>query len=90
MTDSTDMTDTPGALGFLAALQLADSAFPSGGFALSHGLESLVQAGSVYDEATLTDAIRTMIVGQVGPTDAVALVGAHRAARTGDDTTLGR
>lgn len=88
MTDSTGMTDTPNALGFLAALQLADSAFPSGGFALSHGLESLVQAGSVYDEATLTDAIRTMIVGQVGPADAVALVGAHRAARTGDHTTL--
>ncbi len=79
------MTD---ALAFLAALQLADSAFPSGGFALSHGLESLVQGGSVCDEATLTDATMVMIAGQVGPTDAVALVGAHRAARLGDDDTL--
>jgi len=75
-------------LSFLAALQLADSAFPSGGFALSHGLESLVQDGTVRDEATLIDAIRALLAGQAGPTDAVALVGAHRAARAGDDETL--
>ncbi len=79
------MTDS---LSFLVALQLADSAFPSGGFALSHGLESLVHDGKVCDEATLLAAIRMLLAGQAGPTDAVALVGAHRAARAGDDETL--
>lgn len=72
----------------LAALQLADSAFPSGGFTLSHGLESRVQAGDVTDETTLLVAIRAMIGGQVGSTDAVALVGAHRATLAGNDAEL--
>lgn len=33
--------------------QLLDSLFPTGGFAHSYGLEASVQAGSVYDSATL-------------------------------------
>ncbi len=80
------MTDDPAAL--LALLQLADSAFPSGGFALSHGLETLVQAGQVRDEATLTEAVRLFVSGQAGLTDTVALVGAHRTTRAGDGDML--
>lgn len=80
------MTDDPAAL--LALLQLADSAFPSGGFALSHGLETLVQSRQVRDEATLTDAVRLFVAGQAGPTDTVALVAAHRAMQAGDGDTL--
>jgi urease accessory protein len=41
--------------------QLADSAFPSGGFAHSGGLEAAVQLGSVSDAQTLERFIQTAI-----------------------------
>jgi urease accessory protein len=43
-------------------LQLADSAFPTGGFAHSGGLEALVAAGEVSDEASLRRFLRDALV----------------------------
>lgn len=67
-----------GLAGFLAALQLADSAFPSGRYTLSYGLEYFAQSRALLssDLATLLgDCIRF----GVGPSDGVALACAHRA-----------
>jgi urease accessory protein len=68
---------------FLGSLQLADSAFPSGLYVLSHGLEAYAQSGNLRAtdlEALVTDLLRF----GAGPADGVALANAHRAAREGD------
>ena len=61
---------TDGAL--LIALQLGDSLFPSGGFTLSHGLETLAERRLVHDAPTLQAWLTTSVRWQIGPTDAVA------------------
>lgn len=66
-----------GLAGHLAALQLADSAFPSGRYTLSHGLEAIAQSGMPVDLVELlSDGVRL----GVAPSDGVALACAHRAA----------
>ncbi|MEE1928790.1 urease accessory UreF family protein [Streptomyces sp. TRM 70351] len=74
---------------FLGSLQLADSAFPSGRYTLSHGLEAFVQAGLV-DRSTppraLVDLLADQIRHGVGPSDGTALACAHRAAGDTDGT----
>lgn len=67
----------------LAALQLGDSAFPSGRYTLSHGLEALAQSGQLAGPGLaprlltlLADCIRF----GVGPSDGVAVACAHSAA----------
>ncbi|KJS54060.1 urease accessory protein UreF [Streptomyces rubellomurinus] len=67
----------------LLCLQLTDSAFPSGLYTLSHGLEGFHQAKAVDPDsmpALLTDLLRH----SVGPADATALALAHLAAGAGD------
>lgn len=72
----------------LVCLQLADSAFPSGFYTLSHGLEGYAQAGAVTAD-TVHDLLVDLLRHGVGPADATALALAHRAARRGDvDTVL--
>ena len=68
---------------FLGSLQLADSFFPSGGYTLSHGLESYAEAG-LLDAAALTAIARDLIRYSVGPSDAVALAITICAAKQGD------
>jgi len=58
--------------GLLAVLQLGDSLFPSGGFTLSHGLETLAEGGHVRDAASLQDWIAVTLRWQVAPSDGVA------------------
>jgi urease accessory protein len=69
----------------VSILQLSDSAFPSGRYTLSHGLEALAQSGRLPTPsrpsqllALLTDSIRL----GVAPSDGVALACAHRAHRS--------
>jgi len=66
----------------LAVLQLSDSAFPSGRYTLSHGLEAFAQEGlldapcrAATLEALLADCVRF----GVAPSDGVALACARRA-----------
>lgn len=69
---------------FLSALQLSDSAFPSGRYTLSYGLEAFAQEGELPEPspepsllALLGDSLRLA----VAPSDGVALACAHRAVR---------
>lgn len=67
----------------LTIWQLADSAFPSGMYTLSHGLEGYAQEGAIGAEevpALLQDLLRQTI----GPSDGTALALAHRGASSGD------
>ncbi len=66
--------------GLLAALQLADSAFPSGAYTLSHGLETLVEDGIVRDADDLGRCLRAALLGRAAAGDLAALIAAHRAA----------
>lgn len=67
----------------LVCLQLTDSAFPSGFYTLSHGLEGYAQAKAVTPD-TLPGLLADLLRHGVGPSDATALVLAHRAATAGD------
>jgi urease accessory protein len=69
----------PNLVGFLSALQLSDSGFPSGRYTLSYGLESFAQSGELSLPA-LTSLLRGSIRFGVAPSDGIALACAHRAA----------
>lgn len=75
----------------LALLQLADSAFPTGAYAFSGGIEGLVEIGAVRDEADVRELVRTLVVEALGGTDLPAVRHAHRlagAVRPGDEDKL--
>ncbi|MEL6816951.1 MAG: urease accessory protein UreF, partial [Cyanobacteria bacterium J06598_3] len=65
-------------------MQLADSFFPSGSYTLSHGLESLVQAGRITSAKDVETFVRLLLCNKVGGTDLVALAHAHTASLQGD------
>jgi urease accessory protein len=72
----------PRLAGFLSALQLSDSAFPSGRYTLSYGLETFAQSGQLgtpVRRSTLTSLLADCIRFGVAPSDGVALACAHRA-----------
>lgn len=66
-------------LALLGSLQLADAAFPSGLYTLSHGLETYSQLGHLQGD-NLGLLIRDLLRFGIGPADGVALAHAHRAA----------
>lgn len=66
----------------VSLLQLSDSAFPSGRYTLSYGLETLVQSGYLPAPApvsTLSTLLSDGIRWGVAPSDGAALACAHRA-----------
>ncbi|QCX27821.1 urease accessory protein UreF [Nocardioides jishulii] len=71
------------ATSLLTCLQLSDSAFPSGFYTMSHGLEGFSQARLVVRD-DLEELARGMLRHSVGPADATALARAHDAVRVGD------
>lgn len=73
---------------FLAALQLADSFFPSGMYAHSQGLESMVSRRWVSGPDDVEHYLRNLLVGSILPSDGVALLGTHAAAGGRDLATL--
>jgi urease accessory protein len=71
----------------LSVLQLSDSAFPSGRFTLSYGLETLVQSGRLTtpsDPAVLVSLLRDYLLLSVAPSDGVGLACAHRGTSAAD------
>lgn len=67
----------------LTSLQFADSAFPSGFYTMSHGLEGYSQARLVSGNG-VQQLLAGLLLHSVGPSDATALAAAHRAAAAGD------
>ncbi len=75
MRPDADPADRDSAL--LATLQLADSAYPSGAYTLSHGLETLVSEGVVRDSVALGELLRVALLARLARTDLVALLAVH-------------
>lgn len=67
----------------LVTWQLADSAFPSGAYTLSHGLEGYAQERAIAPGA-VPELLRDLLLHAIGPADATALALAHRGALDGD------
>lgn len=79
--NTTDSSGQPSVFpAFLSALQWTDTAFPSGMYTLSHGLEGLSQCHWL-DGASLTDTVRELITDVVAPTDGIATALAWTWAR---------
>ena len=68
----------------LALQQFADSAFPSGMFTHSLGLEQLARDGVLKSAASVEKFVRAALEGSVATSDAVAAVSAARLANAGD------
>lgn len=67
----------------LPLLHLADTAFPTGGYAHSFGLETYCQEGRVVDADGLAAFLAMHLQGAAGPTDATAAAAAVRAFTAG-------
>jgi urease accessory protein len=73
----------PSLASLLSLLQLSDSAFPSGRYTLSYGLEALVQGGHVTvpsSSSTLIALLGDSVRLGAAPSDGLALACAHRGA----------
>jgi urease accessory protein len=75
----------------LSLLQLSDSAFPSGRYTLSYGLETIAQTGQLgapAESSALTALLADSIRFGVAPSDGLALACAHRAAGPNGEVDL--
>ena len=64
----------------ITLLQFSDGLFPAGAYAHSFGLETYVQSGAIADASGAEEFLRAHLEGAAGRIDAVAVVGALRAA----------
>ena len=76
--------------GFLTALQIGDSFFPSGAFAYSSGLETFVADGLVADRRGLVRFIESYLLGLVARCDLIFVRLALLSAAQGDVEGVGR
>src|ERR1700687_1703918 len=72
------------AVPLLAALQLGDSAFPSGAFTQSYGLETLVAERAVSSASDVEAVLSSHLRHRLAKSDLPALLAAHRAATNTD------
>jgi urease accessory protein len=69
-------------------LQTADSFYPTGAYAHSHGLEGLVQSGVVHDRATLRTFLLDSVLPALARADLALAVQAWKAAGEGPDWVM--
>ncbi|PWU25004.1 MAG: urease accessory protein [Candidatus Rokuibacteriota bacterium] len=68
----------------LSVLHFADSAFPTGGYAHSFGLEAYCQAGLATSADDVERFLRSLLEGSAGPCDATAAAAALVATKAVD------
>jgi urease accessory protein len=68
----------------LRLLTWLSPAFPTGGFAYSHGLEWAVESGDVTNESALIDYIKDLLTHGAPRTDTILLRHAHRGKNLAD------
>ncbi|WP_176560359.1 urease accessory protein UreF [Brevibacillus dissolubilis] len=66
---------------FLPLVQLIDSAFPTGSFSHSFGLETAMQEGRVRNAAQLTEWLRSYVTGSLSPMEGAAVLYAYQLAQ---------
>ena len=71
--------------GLLTILQHADSAFPSGSFAFSNGIEGLAAMNAPLDRSGLRDVVAMFLRHRWATSDRVAVALTHRAHDDFDD-----
>jgi urease accessory protein len=81
---ATTMSITTTEAALLRLLAWLSPAFPTGGFAYSHGIEWAVEAGDIPDETSLRDWLEEVLAHGAGRSDAILLHHAHRAAHDPD------
>ena len=83
------MTEThSGHAGSARLLQLASGTLPVGAYAYSQGLEWMVEAGWVSDEAALGEWLREQLFGSIATTDLPMLLRLLKAASAADDVAM--
>lgn len=82
-------TSTPDGDALLYLLQAATSAFPTGAFSHSYGFETLIDDGSITDEASLDRLARLWLRYGVATADAAVCGWAWLAVDAADDALLG-
>ena len=78
---TTTMTSTTHTESLVRLLTWLSPAFPTGGFAYSHGLEWAIEAGDITDESSLLSWLADVIARGTGRNDLILL----RHARRGED-----
>jgi urease accessory protein len=78
-----------GDLALLRLLQLTDSAFPSGAYTLSNGLETLIGDGAIGSADELASFVRVYLLAKFARSDLIALLAAHDAADERTDAAAG-
>ena len=71
--------------GLLTILQHADSAFPSGSFAFSNGIEGLAAMNAPLDRGSLRDVVTMVLRHRWATSDRIAVALTHRADDDFDD-----
>ncbi|OJY64928.1 MAG: hypothetical protein BGP12_04140 [Rhodospirillales bacterium 70-18] len=77
---TTTMTTNTNPAALLRLLAWLSPAFPTGGYAWSHGIEWAVEAGDIANAETLRLWLENILRHGAGRTDAILLRHAHRAA----------
>ena len=72
----------------LDIMQLADSAFPTGTYTMSNGIEYMRMSGHLKNADDIEELNHIYLANQAGPTDGAAVSRAHQYCESRDDKAL--